>query len=161
MGPEDIASSFSVLSHLARLSPPLDRLVWPISLTSLFDQSTVEIFDRQSSGKEDSQSILQLWCFTHHIKMKFLLHTALLAAVTIATPTAHWGQEADTNGGRGGYNSWDESSKAASYADFGRAWHHGRGSKRGSCDLKNAVMPAGKNNIHNIQTMYISISNSH
>ena len=98
----------------------------------------------------------------HHIKMKLLLHMAWLAAVAIAAPTAHWGPDSDTNGGRGAYNGWDGSSKDSSYSDFGKAWHHGRGSKRGSCDLKNAVMPAGKNhihNIHNIQT--ISIDNTH
>ena len=76
--------------------------------------------------------------------MKLLLHMAWLAAVAIAAPTAHWGPDSDTNGGRGAYNGWDGSSKDSSYSDFGKAWHHGRGSKRGSCDLKNAVMPAGK-----------------
>jgi hypothetical protein len=68
---------------------------------------------------------------------------AWLAAVTIAAPTAHSGQDADTSG-RGAYNGWDETARASSYSDFGKAWHHGRGSKRGSCDLKNAVMPTGK-----------------
>jgi hypothetical protein len=68
---------------------------------------------------------------------------AWLAAVTIAAPTAHLGQDADTSG-RGAYNGWDETARASSYSDFGKAWHHGRGSKRGSCDLKNAVMPTGK-----------------
>ena len=75
--------------------------------------------------------------------MKLLFHMAWLAAVAIAAPTAHWGQDADTSG-RGAYSGWDETAKAASYSDFGKAWHHGRGSKRGSCDLKNAVMPTGK-----------------
>ena len=51
---------------------------------------------------------------------------------------------ADTNGGRGAYNGWDGDSKESSYADFGRQWHRGRDSQRGSCDLRNAVMPAGK-----------------
>jgi len=74
--------------------------------------------------------------------MKLLLRLACLATVAIAAPTAHWGQDAEANGGRGAYNGWDETSKASSYSDFGKAWHHGRGSKRGSCDLKNAVMPA-------------------
>jgi hypothetical protein len=46
-----------------------------------------------------------------------------------------------TNGRRSGYNGWDG---ASSYADFGRRWHRGRDSQRGSCDLRNAVMPAGK-----------------
>ncbi|CAG8599221.1 9833_t:CDS:2, partial [Scutellospora calospora] len=127
-GAGNIASSFSVLSHLAR-PPPLDRLHCRNS------PSIIAWEGRQTI--DTTASLLY-----HHINMKFLLHTALLATVTIAAPTAHWGQESEAHGGRGAYNGWDESSKAASYADFGRAWHHGRGSKRGSCDLKNAVMPA-------------------
>jgi hypothetical protein len=75
--------------------------------------------------------------------MMLLLHTALLATAAIAAPAAHWDSGADTNTGRGGYNGWDSSSKEASYADFGRRWHRGRDSQRGSCDLRNAVMPAG------------------
>ena len=55
--------------------------------------------------------------------------------------------DADTNG-RGAYNGWGGDSKEASYADFGRRWHRGRDSQRGSCDLRNAVMPAGKLNFH-------------
>lgn len=51
---------------------------------------------------------------------------------------------AETNGGRGVYNGWDGDSKESPYADFGRQWHRGRDSQRGSCDLRNAVMPAGK-----------------
>jgi len=51
---------------------------------------------------------------------------------------------AETNGGRGAYNGWDGDSKESPYADFGRQWHRGRDSQRGSCDLRNAVMPAGK-----------------
>jgi hypothetical protein len=82
--------------------------------------------------------------------MKLILHMAWLAAVAIAAPTAHWGQDSDTNGGRGAYNGWDGSSKEPSYSDFGKAWHHGRGSKRGSCDLKNAVMPAGKTDLNHL-----------
>lgn len=53
--------------------------------------------------------------------------------------------DADANRGHSGYNGWDG---ASAYADFGRRWHRGRDSQRGSCDLKNAVMPAGKPNIH-------------
>lgn len=53
-------------------------------------------------------------------------------------------KDLDTNEGRGGYNEWDGTSKRSLYADFGRRWHHGRDSQRGSCDLRNAVMPAGK-----------------
>lgn len=82
--------------------------------------------------------------------MKLLLHTALLATAAIAAPTAHWGQDDSDANGRGAYNSWEGSSKEISYADFGRRWHHGRDSQRGSCDLKNAVMPAGMFNTHHI-----------
>lgn len=53
-------------------------------------------------------------------------------------------KDANTNDGRGGYNEWDGASKRSLYADFGRRWHHGRDSQRGSCDLRNAVMPAGE-----------------
>lgn len=85
---------------------------------------------------------------THTTKMKLLLHTALLATVAIAAPAAHWDHDSDSNGGRGAYNGWDGSSKNSPYADFGRRWHRGRDSQRGSCDLKNAVMPAGMLNTH-------------
>ena len=50
----------------------------------------------------------------------------------------------DTNGGRGAYKEVEEHSKRSANADFGRRWHRGRDSQRGSCDLRNAVMPAGK-----------------
>ena len=103
-------------------------------------------------------------------KMRLLFHTALLATAVVAAPAANLGQESDTGHGgyhgspgdskasahvdsiegRGGHNSWDSGSKESSYAYFSRRWHRGRDSQRGSCDLRNAVMPAGKSSLPNI-----------
>ncbi|KAM0713473.1 hypothetical protein Q7P37_010435 [Cladosporium fusiforme] len=76
--------------------------------------------------------------------MKLLFFSTLLslAAVALAAPAAHWDHDSGS-GQNEGHRQWGGKSNGESpYADFSRQWHRGRDSSRGSCDLKNAVMPA-------------------